>query len=73
MSLQACAGIFSAVVRIITTLASPDANYSALGYFLSGVFVIAICLVSFFILMNLVRGRAVSRVLEDVSSTYVCH
>lgn len=52
---QAFAGIFSAIARIISTLASSsDVNLSALLYFLSAVVVILICLVSFFVLVRLV-------------------
>lgn len=54
MSGQACAGIFAALCLILTVaITSNDEKRSALGYFLTALIVVVICLVTFFLLMQL--------------------
>ena len=53
--LQACAGVFAAVAQILTLAATNShITNSAIAYFSTGLFIIILCLLSFFIMMRLV-------------------
>ena len=80
--LQAWAGLFSSVARIISTVAvsnttsKSSTDLSALVYFLSAAVVTLICFVSFFVLKRLVSTQIVAycilHVLLSFSPVEIC-